>query len=348
MTLPLCFTGALLSLLFLTGCGNLLYLSSLGWHQARITFKSVPVRKVLEGDRLEEAGKAKIRFILDVKRFGEDRLGLRRTGNYTTFFEIQGPVLHVLTACAKDRLEPLRWRFPIAGTVAYKGYFSRPAALREKAALDRAGYDTLVLGAGAYSTLGWLRDPIFSPMLRWKESALASLILHEMTHGTLYFPGDTEASEQVATFVGNRGAIEFLTFKHGADSKPVQEAIEAQEDDLLFGSWIDGACRRLERLYAEPVSREEKLVRRGKVFSALREEYLQLRERFRSGAHEGFGEREINNAVLLAYRCYYHRLDRYERYYEQAGRDLPGMIERLKKAKAGGKTPADLFEADKP
>jgi glutamate-1-semialdehyde aminotransferase len=40
-----------------------------------------------------------------------------------------------------------------------------------------------------------------------------SLIGHEMTHATVYFKGQTDFNEQLATFVGNRGAIDFLTEK---------------------------------------------------------------------------------------------------------------------------------------
>ena len=36
--------------LFLSGCGNLLYLSKLGWHQSSISFHSVPVEEVLENE----------------------------------------------------------------------------------------------------------------------------------------------------------------------------------------------------------------------------------------------------------------------------------------------------------
>jgi len=79
----------------------------------------------------------------------------------------------------------------------------------EKQRLDRESYDTYVQGAHAYSTLGWLRDPIFSSMLKWNEGTLANLILHEMSHGTLYFRDKTDFNEQMATFIGNRGAIHF-------------------------------------------------------------------------------------------------------------------------------------------
>ena len=53
--------------LSLTGCGNLLYLSKLGWHQSSITFHSVPVQEVLENEGVSHEAKEKIRFIQEVK-----------------------------------------------------------------------------------------------------------------------------------------------------------------------------------------------------------------------------------------------------------------------------------------
>jgi predicted aminopeptidase len=66
-----------------TGCGNLLYLSKLGWHQSLITFHSVPIEEILEKDGIDQEAKEKIRFIQEVKRYGEEKLGLRRTESYS-------------------------------------------------------------------------------------------------------------------------------------------------------------------------------------------------------------------------------------------------------------------------
>ena len=72
---------------FLTGCGKLLYLSKLGWHQSYITLHSVPIQEVLKDERLNGDAKEKICFIQEVKRFGEEKLDLRRTKSYSKYFE---------------------------------------------------------------------------------------------------------------------------------------------------------------------------------------------------------------------------------------------------------------------
>ncbi len=323
----------LLSLLS-TGCGHLLYLSRLGWHQSFVTFQSLPIEEVLSDETVADETKKKIHFIQEVKRYGEERLGLRRTGNYTKYLEIYRPVLYMITASQKDRFEFHSWSFPIIGRVTYKSFFTLADVLKEEERLRRKDYDTYVLQAAAYSTLGWLKDPIFSTMLRWDEATLANVILHEMVHATLFFKDATDLNEQLATFIGNKGAIHFLTEKYGSDSKEVTLAMAYQQDDLLFAKWIDEAYKRLSEFYQQPLTREEKLKGREEIFQSLRGAFREAKDRFQTDCYKGFDERKLNNAVLLAHRTYLQHLDRFEALYEKLGRDLRKVVEYFKEIKS--------------
>ena len=320
----------------MTGCGNLFYLSKLGWHQSLITFHSVPVQEVLENEGVENEAKEKIHFIQEVKRYGEEKLGLKRTKSYSKYFEIKSPVLHVITASEKDCLQLYHWDFPITGKVTYKSFFTKEGVLKEKKFLEKKGYDTFVQEVGAYSTLGWLKDPIFSSMLQWDEVTLANLILHEMTHATLYFKGQTDLNERIATFMGNQGSIDFLTERYGKDSKQVVEAINIQEDDLLFSQWINQACQRLSSLYGRKISKDEKLMARGEVFQSIKGEFKEIRGRFKADCYQDFEKLDINNAVLLAYRRYIHQLGNFQALYEQLGSDIRKVVEYFKAIQVSG------------
>jgi predicted aminopeptidase len=322
--------------LTLAGCGNLFYLSKLGWHQSFITFHSVPVQEVLEQEGVEDEAKEKIRFVQEVKRYGEEKLGLTRTKSYSKFFEVKDSVLHVITASEKDRLQLYHWDFPITGKVTYKSFFTKEGVLKEKKFLEEKGYDTFVQQAGAYSTLGWLRDPIFSSMLQWNEATLANLILHEMTHATIYFKGQTDFNEQMATFIGNQGAIDFLREKYGKGSQEVVEAIHCQEDDLLFSQWIDHACGQLSHFYSREISRDEKLRGREEFFQRLKEEFREKMASLKTEGYKKFEKVDINNAVLLAYRRYIHRLEKFQALYEQLGRDIRKVVEYFKAIQVSG------------
>ncbi|MBP1695648.1 MAG: aminopeptidase [Deltaproteobacteria bacterium] len=332
----------------LMGCGDLLYLSKLGWHQSSISFHSVPVQEVLDKKELGHEAKKRIHFIQEVKRYGEEKLGLRRTNSYSRYFEVKGPVLHIITASEKDRLRLYRWDFPITGKVTYKGFFTREDILKEKGSLEAKGYDTFVQQAGAYSTLGWLKDPIFSSMLQQDESTLANLILHEMTHATIYFKGQTDLNEQIATFVGNQGAIDFLTEKYGKESEEVVEAIHCQEDDLLFSRWIDQACQELSDFYAKEASRDERLKGREGLFHRLKEDFKGMMVSFKTESYKNFEKVDINNAVLLAYRRYIHRLESFQILYEQSGRDTRKVVEYFKAIQVSGGKVARRFAIENP
>ncbi len=330
--------------LSLTGCGDLLYLSKLGWHQSSISFHSVPVQVVLDKEELAHEAKEKIRFIREVKQYGEEKLGLRKTNSYSSYFEVRGPVLHIITASEKDRLQLYRWNFPITGKVTYKGFFTREDILKEKGSLEAKGYDTFVQQASAYSTLGWLKDPIFSSMLQQDESTLANLILHEMTHATIYFKGQTDLNEQIATFVGNQGAIDFLTEKYGKESKEVAEAIQCQEDDLLFSQWIDEACQELSDFYAKEASRDEKLKKREGLFHRLKGDFKGMMVSFKTESYKNFEKVDLNNAVLLAYRRYIHRLENFQALYRYFGEDLRTMIGFLQEIQGSKKEASSYLE----
>jgi predicted aminopeptidase len=334
----------LVLLLSSTGCGDIRYLSRLGWHQSYITFHSVPVEELLKDEKAGPLTKEKLRFVQEVKRYGEERFGLRKTKSYSKFFEVKGPILHVITACEKDRLHPYSWDFPIVGKVTYKSFFTADEALREKDLLDRKGYDTFLQQAAAYSTLGWLKDPIFSSILEWDEGALANLFLHEMAHATVYFKDRTDFNEQLATFIGNQGAINFLTERYGPESKKVREAIDHREDDLLFSVWTDQACQQLSAYYGQEISKEEKVKGREALFRSIQENFQKMKAQFKTEEYRNLDKMELNNAVLLAYRRYFYRLEKFEALYEYFGKDLKRVVAFLKEIHASKEEPSSFLD----
>ncbi len=66
-------------------------------------------------------------------------------------------------------LTPRQWCFPVAGCVAYRGYFAEADARAEAARLAAAGDDVHVGGVPAYSTLGYFDDPVLSTFIRYRE-----------------------------------------------------------------------------------------------------------------------------------------------------------------------------------
>jgi predicted aminopeptidase len=205
--------------------------------QLNIVINSREIVDVLGDAQVPDSIKIKLRLIQEIREFAFDSLGLTRNENYTTFFDQQGQrLIYVVTASERYRLKPHVWHFPIIGAIGYKGFFREDLAKHEAERLKAQGYDVHVGGASGWSTLGWLKDPVLSQMLTLDEGDLAELIIHELLHGTIYIPDNTEWNENFATFVGEEGAKLFLKRKYGPSSK--------QELEYLIGKQVDEERRR--------------------------------------------------------------------------------------------------------
>src|SRR5690606_11560390 len=140
------------------------------------------------------------------------------------------------------------WKFPLLGSFPYKGFFDYNMALKEQEKLKEENFDTYIGVVGGWSTLGWFTDPILSNMLSRKEGELADLIVHELTHGTLFVKDSVEFNENLATFIGNKGAEIILKSKYGENSPEYTGYMQRREDNARFASHILRGSDRLDSL----------------------------------------------------------------------------------------------------
>lgn len=219
--------------------------------QLSITFNTKPVKSILEDSLIADSVKLKIRIVQEAREFSFKKLGLKRSENYTTFYDQKGNVaLWNLSASEEFALEPKLWSFPFLGSFPYKGFFDLQRAKNEMEELAKDGYDVRIRSVGGWSTLGWTTDPILSNMLEREEGALAELIIHELTHSTLFVKDNIEFNENLASFIGERGAVMFLNEKYGKNSYPYFEYVLAEEDSRMFRNQMLLATRRLDELYS--------------------------------------------------------------------------------------------------
>ena len=176
-------------------------------------------------------------------------------------------------------------------------------------------------------------------MLKWDEGALTNLILHEMAHGTVYFKRNTDLNEQMATFIGNQGAIGFLKEKYGSGSKEMLKAVEARR---MISSSQDGSITPAATLDVLCPTRIErgKIEGREGVFLSLQEEFREMKSRFKTEMYQNFDQTPLNNAVLLAHRQYFHGFDTFERIHDYFHRDLSRVIALMKEIQASGEDPS--------
>lgn len=317
------------------------YYLRVGYGQAKVLLGREAIEDAIEREGgLSAAEKAKLAMVPEIRRFAIETLGLADTGSYRTFYDTgEKPISYNVTACAKTSFTPYLWSFPFVGEAPYKGFFSLEEAKEQAAELEALGLDTRVSEVTAYSTLGWFEDPVFRRMLAHEVSDLAGTIIHELTHATVFKPGDTDFNESCATFVGDEGAIAFLAARYGPGSAKVQRARDEEHDQALFTGFIDDLYARLDRLYRSGASEGEKLAARERIFETAKAEFERVRQaRFRTDLHAGFAKRTLNNAVILAYRAYHNDLAAFRDVYELLGGDWKRTLDVFRKA-AGKRSP---------
>ncbi len=218
--------------------------------QLHIIWNAQSVEEVLHDQQIPDSIKQKLVLIQEIRKYAVDSLGLKDSKNYTTFFDQKGkPVLWVITACEPFAMKAYLWNFPFLGDVSYKGFFEKERGIPELENLKKRGYDTDYGTASGWSTLGWFRDPILSNMLRRSDGQLAELIIHELTHATVYLPGSVDYNENLATFVGEEGAMRFLKSHFGNESKALMNYRSDQEDEVIYGNYMVASCHKLDSFY---------------------------------------------------------------------------------------------------
>lgn len=311
------------------------YYSTLAKGQGQIIFGAKSVDKILKNPNTPDSIKIKLERALHIRRFAFDSLNLTENKNYTTFYDQKGkPLLWTVTASEKYSLTPKTWKFPIAGEVGYKGFFSIEDAEKEAENLRKQGYETRIRAVNAWSTLGILRDPILSSMLDESVGDLANVLIHELSHGTIFIKGNTEESENLATFIGDKGAYLYLEKTFGISSNEYQQYKNDQEDyDLLTACMIKGA-KKLDSLYSAindlPIAQKEKL-KKACILGIV--EDIDQQKFHTEKAFMGFRNKDKlpNNATFVLFRQYNNKINVYEEEYQSLAQgDLVKYIQVLK------------------
>jgi len=228
----------------------IVYGAGQGIGQAKVILESRPVEEVLADDQFPDSLKAKLHLVQEIREFAIDSLGINDSENYKSVYDQHGkPILWVVSGCPPYQLEAHKWDYPFLGALGYKGFFDLEKAKREERELQKMSLDTDVGEVGAWSTLGWFNDPILSSMLNKSPGSLARLIIHELTHATLYVSGNADYNENLATFVGDNGAILFLKSKYGVNSKEYKDYMGRLADIELYSAHVLGGAMKLDSLY---------------------------------------------------------------------------------------------------
>jgi len=315
------------------------YFVKLTIFQIRIELSRRLISDLVSSPGTDPAVRDALQFVEQVKKYAQAELGLAAKGQYTTFVQLGRPhATYSLSATPLYRLDPYHWRYPIVGRLAYKGFFLRVDGLKEEERLRQDGYDTYLRGVSAYSTLGWFKDPIFSSMIGYARHQLADLIIHELTHTTLYVDGDTDFNESLATFIGKIGAKRYLGTRFGSESAEYRAAVDAEEDAQVMSAFVDRAINDLKAVYKQSLTSERMAEAKKRFFIDLQHR-LQTLNGTLHRPNQGWVAKPLNNSLLLSLRRYHRDLRQYERYYQLCGSSTARMLTTLRQRNEHGLLP---------
>ncbi|HUG41915.1 MAG TPA: aminopeptidase [Longimicrobiales bacterium] len=321
------------------------YIIRAGIEEAKILSGRQPIEDLLASPLTEEGTREKLALVRMARTFASRELGLDVGASYTTYSDLgRDTLLLVVTGARRDAFVPVTWWFPIVGRVPYKGFFDPDDARAEARRLEREGYDAAVRPAGAFSTLGWFNDPLLSTTLRYDDVSLASTVIHEVTHNTVFLKGRVAFNESFASFVGDRGAVELFCGLEGEDGARCVRAREEWADALAFGDALGVLIAELEAVYArKDLDSDAKIAARDEVIDGWKARFRRDVAPRLHGPLARFHRGEVNNATLIGLRLYYHRLDLFEDTYRRLGVPLKEAIARM--IEAAESSPDDPFEA---
>jgi predicted aminopeptidase len=290
--------------------------------QLTIIWNSKPVEEVLKDPALKSDTREKLLLTEEIRNFAMDSLGLKNSKNYTTYFDQQDkPIMWVVTGCKPYELKAKEWWFPFLGNVSYKGFFTEEKALTEEQLVRSQGYETDIYSPSAWSTLGFFKDPIFSNMLKRGPGRLSELIIHELTHATIYLESSVDFNENLATFIGEKGAEQFLLSKYGEQSTEYKRYRGFLADEMIYSEYMMQSSKRLDSLYksfpdALPV--KEKALRKyrmiAEIMSGIKELPLSYPERY----HFDFKKSKLpNNTEFMAFLRYRKKQDTFNQVFAE-------------------------------
>ena len=299
--------ACLLVLTLLNGCASLSYYSQAVRGHLALLADSRPVDTVLADDSTDREVAGRLALSQQILDFAHDEMALPDNGSYRHYVDVKRPyVVWTVIAAGEFSVDAKVWCYLFAGCAGYRGYFAEQAARREAEALRQKGWDVTVSGAAAYSTLGWLDDPLLSTMLYREDSHLVETIVHELAHQRFYVKGQTCLNESFATAVAIEGVRRWFATK--GDSEAFQAYLRDRDLDRAFDGLLLRTRDRLAALYARDIGPEE--MRRGKqdIFAGLKHDYARFAEDNADHRYDRWMARDLNNAHM-AHVAAYHQLE---------------------------------------
>ena len=324
-------------LTFCSGCSDLGYYWQAASGHLELLNRKQDIQELLDSPHTPAELKRKLKLVKSVRKFAIQQLAIPENEGYSGYVEMDRPyVTMVVTAAPELELNARKWCYWFIGCQEYRGYFDEEQARAYAEDLRRQELDVSVSQITAYSTLGWLNkswmpdyfsDPVLSTFLRRNDAELITVLIHEMAHQVVYVSNDTSFNESFAVFVEQEGLRQFLGY---ADDRAIldddrtelyQWYLTARKDRHLFRHLINSTFEEMEKLFSSELANAEKLRKKQQLFDDLRENYLTHKNEFRVLSYDNWFKQDLNNTHLLGVKRYHSKVDKFERLFNQQGKD---------------------------
>lgn len=309
-----------LALIFITtlgGCSTMAYYRHAFTGQLEIWRNQESIEVLLEDDTLSPTLREKLNYAVNARDFAFERLALPDNGSYRDFVDLKRDfVVWNVFATPELSLTPVDWCYPFAGCFGYRGFFDEDRAMRRAEALGKEGFEVYVGGVSAYSTLGWLDDPVLSSILNREKPRIAEIIFHELAHQRLYVKDDTTFNESFAMTVATAGLRLWIPIQTGN----LAEIAEGQQRERDFIKLILRFRGKLETLYSSDESDDKKRTTKRSIYTELIAEYRLLKGTWNGdSSYDEWMWTDLNNAKIASISTYHDHanafmsiLERYE------------------------------------
>lgn len=288
----------------LAGCAQVKYYFQAAQGQYSLWSDSRSIDDWLGDPATEPKLRERLEKAVVIRRFAVRELGLPDNASYKNYAALNRPfVLWNVVATPELSLRPIQWCFPIAGCVAYRGYYNKADAQAYAEELRAEGDDVQVGGVPAYSTLGWFSDPLLSTFINYSDAELARMVFHELAHQVVYIPGDSRFNEAFASAVEEAGVDRWLEL-YGNDAMREQYARYSMRRKEFLALLVRHR-EMLADLYAGKASNDRKRREKARIFAALQSEYRVLKAHWGGYAgYDRFFAEKLTNAHLAAVATY--------------------------------------------
>jgi predicted aminopeptidase len=318
--------------LWLSGCAEFTYYTQAVTGHLGILFNTRTLEQVMDDPTTPPETRARLELARDIREYASQTLKLPENRSYRIYADLGRPAaLWNIFAAPELSLELKTWCYPVAGCVAYRGYFNRRRADAYAADLKAQGYETFVGTVSAYSTVGWFNDPLLNTVLKRSDPELAGVIFHELAHQRLFLSGDTAFSESFATAVEIEGARRWLADQGKSEEfTGYMEKLKRREQ---FMELVLRYRKQLETLYASTQSDNAKRAEKTRTFEELRRDYAALKTSW--DGYSGFDAwltiGDLNNARMGAVGVYHQHVPAFQALLAKVNGDFGAFYREAEK-----------------